>query len=90
MTSLVKPLDVLDQGEILWGEPTDTKGSEQEGDRLWIVMSRRKLNGSNTVVAVPFTRKIHKAAQYPHFCILIPPSEAIPIPGPTPSLERVA
>jgi mRNA-degrading endonuclease toxin of MazEF toxin-antitoxin module len=54
-SSLVKPLDVIDQGDMYWYEDTDAKGSEQRKDRLWVVMSRRSLNGNNTVVAVPLS-----------------------------------
>lgn len=90
MSSLVKPQDVLNQGEIYWGEDHNAKDSEQKGDRLWAVMSRKSLNGNNTVVVVPLSRKLDKASKYPGFCILLPAAEMIPIVGQTASLDRVA
>jgi len=90
MPSLVKPQDVLNQGELYWGEDHDAQGSEQKGDRLWAVMSRKSLNGNNTVVVVPLSRRLEKASKYPGFCILIPAQEMIPIVGQSASLDRVA
>lgn len=89
-SSLVKPLDVLDQGDIYWFEDAAAKGSEQSKDRLWVVMSRRALNGNNTVVAVPLSTKLEKSDKYPAFCIRIPANEQVPIIGQTPSQNRVA
>ncbi len=88
--SLVKPSDVLNQGDMYWGEDTDATGSEQSGDRIWIVMSRRALNGNNTIVVVPATTKMAKADEYPAFCIRLPAQEQIPIIGQSPSINRVA
>ena len=90
MPTLISPTDVLNQGDIFWGEASAASGSEQAGDRPWVVMSRRAINGANTVVAVPLSRRMEKASKYPHFCILIPAAEALPIPGQTASVDRVA
>ena len=77
-------------GDIYWGEDIAAKGSEQKGDRLWLVMSRLTLNGNNTVVVVPLTTKTEKAAKHPSFCIILPPGEIIPDPGNKPSVPCVA
>jgi mRNA interferase MazF len=88
--NLVKPTDVLKQGEMFWAEDVNARGSEQRGDRIWIVMSRQALNGNNTVVVVPATTKLAKADKYPAFCIRIPAEEQVPIYGQSPSIHRVA
>jgi mRNA-degrading endonuclease toxin of MazEF toxin-antitoxin module len=53
-------------------------------------MSRRALNGSNTIVAVPATTKMEKADKYPAFCIRLPAQEQMPIIGQSASRDRVA
>lgn len=90
MPNLVQPQDVLAQGDLYWGEDVNAQGSEQAKDRLWCVMSRRTLNGNNTIVAVPLSTKIDKADKYPAFCIRIPAQEQIPLIGQSPSRDRVA
>jgi mRNA interferase MazF len=90
MPSLVQPLNVLDQGELYWGEDSEAVGSEQAGDRIWAVVSRRSLNGNNTILVVPLTTKVAKADKHPAFCILIPAQEQVPIIGASPSRDRVA
>jgi mRNA interferase MazF len=90
MSNPIKPLDVLKQGDIFWGEPDDTKGSEQSGRRKWIVMSRTALNGNNTVVVVPLTTKLEKSEKHPDFCIHLPEAEMTPTIGNAPSRESVA
>ena len=81
---------VVIPGEIYWGEDTNAKGSEQKGDRLWLVMSRRVINGGNTVVVVPLTTNVDKANKYPDFCIRLPAGEIITDPGSSPSVVCVA
>jgi mRNA interferase MazF len=88
--ALVKPLDVLDPGDMYWGEDADARGSEQKDDRLWVVMSRRSLNGNNTIVVVPATTKVHHAEKHPAFCIRLPAQEQVPILGQSASRDRVA
>lgn len=49
----------IDQGDVFWVEllkPT-TQGSEQEGQRPWVVVSRGNCNRNRVVVAVPLTSK---------------------------------
>jgi mRNA interferase MazF len=86
----VQPPPVVDPGEIYWGEDPTAIGSEQKGDRLWLVMSRRTLNGNNTVVVIPLTSKTEKAVRYKAFCILLPAGEILPDPGEKPSVPSVA
>jgi mRNA interferase MazF len=90
MSNLVQPQDVLGQGDLYWGEDVSAQGSEQAKDRLWCVMSRRTLNGNNTIVAVPMTTKLEKADKHPAFCIRIPAQEQIPLIGQSASIDRVA
>lgn len=90
MANLVPPSQVLDQGDMFWAQDPNAVGSEQAKDRLWVVMSRRSLNGNNTVLVVPVTTKTEKADKYPAFCIRLPAQEQIPIPGQTASIHRVA
>lgn len=77
-------------GEIYWAEDTNAVGSEQKKDRLWVIMSRRAINGNETVVVVPLTSKVKKAVQYPGFCILIPSGEVIAEYGETAPINSVA
>jgi len=82
---------VVSPGEIYWGEDTNAKGSEQKGHRLWLVMSRRILNGNNTIVVVPLTTsRLEKATKHPDFCIRLPAGEIIVNLGASPSKDCVA
>jgi mRNA-degrading endonuclease toxin of MazEF toxin-antitoxin module len=75
-------MDVL-QGEIYWVHipSIQTQGSEQSGNRPFIVMSRTLLNRRlNTVVAVPMTTlngtlTVESLATQPPFRVMIPVSE---------------
>lgn len=82
--------DVVNPGDIYWGEDPNTKGSEQSGNRLWLIMSRRTLNGNNTVVVVPLTSKVEKSDKFPDFCIRLPAGEIITEPWASPSKDCVA
>jgi mRNA-degrading endonuclease toxin of MazEF toxin-antitoxin module len=75
---------------MFWAEDKEAVGSEQSGDRIWIVMSRKALNGNNTVMVVPATTRIAKAHKYPGFCILLPAQEQIPIIGQSSAIDRAA
>ena len=83
-------LTVVSSGEIYWGQDPNSQGSEQAGDRLWLVMSRLAINGGNTVVVVPLSTKVGKAAKHPSFCIILPAGEIIVDPGSLPSVNCVA
>jgi mRNA-degrading endonuclease toxin of MazEF toxin-antitoxin module len=77
-------------GDIYWGEDKGAVGAEQKKDRLWVIMSRRTLNGNATVVVVPLSSRVKKAAQYPGFCILLPAGEVLPDYGEGAAIDGVA
>jgi mRNA-degrading endonuclease toxin of MazEF toxin-antitoxin module len=56
-------LQGIKQGDIYWCEPDpqDTVGSEQEGDRPWLVTSIASLHRGNCVVGLPLSRHMEKA-----------------------------
>lgn len=71
------PLDpkrVVDPGEIFWVTVPPRAGSEQNGRRPCVVISRRSLNGGNTVVVVPLSTSTDRASAHR---ILLPVSEMI-------------
>jgi hypothetical protein len=53
-------------------------------------MSRRTLNGNNTIVVVLLTSRIEKAEKHTDFCIRLPAGEIIVNPGASPGKECVA
>jgi mRNA-degrading endonuclease toxin of MazEF toxin-antitoxin module len=75
------------QCETYWCEPdpADTIGSEQQGDRIWLIVSLR--SRYKVVVAVPLSRHIDKAVH--PFLITVPASEITTVDGTTP-VDRVA
>jgi mRNA-degrading endonuclease toxin of MazEF toxin-antitoxin module len=79
---------VIKQGETYWCEPDpkDTEGSEQKGDRVWLIISVSQLHRGNCVVALPFSRHIEKKAAH---LIQIPKNEITVEDGSTP-IDRVA
>jgi mRNA-degrading endonuclease toxin of MazEF toxin-antitoxin module len=78
----------INQGETYWCEPDpqDIVGSEQEGDRIWVIVSIPRLNRGNCVVGLPLSRHIEKAVAH---LIQIPKSEITMEDG-NPSIDRVA
>ena len=50
-------------GDMFWcdPDPKDTVGSEQEKDRVWVVVSEDYLHRGKCVVCVPLTTKLDKA-----------------------------
>jgi mRNA interferase MazF len=81
---------VVNPGELYWGEDPNAQGSEQKGRRLWLIISRRALNGNNTVVVVPVSTKMQKADKHPDFCILLPAGEIVVNVGQNASVDCVA
>lgn len=75
------------QGETYWCEPdpADTIGSEQHGDRIWLIVSLR--TRFKVVVAVPLSRHTDKAVH--PFLVTVPYSEITTVDGTTP-VDRVA
>lgn len=82
--------EILLPGDICWAVDPVAIGSEQQKSRPWVVMSRKAINGNNTVVAVPLTSNSAKADRYPAFCILLPAGEIIPAIGQRASIDSVA
>lgn len=75
------------QGETYWctPDPADTIGSEQQGDRIWVIVSLR--TRSKVVVALPLSRHVDKATA--PFLVTIPAGEITTVDGTTP-IDRVA
>ena len=78
----------VNTGDVYWCEPDpqDTVGSEQEKDRLWVIVSLTSLHRGNCVVGVPLTTNTSKAVAH---LIKIPASELI-LDGQTPPYDSVA
>jgi mRNA-degrading endonuclease toxin of MazEF toxin-antitoxin module len=64
----------VDPGDIFWITLPTQGGSEQSGRRPCIVMSRRSVNTGNTVVVVPMSTNMTKAAAWR---VALPPNEII-------------
>lgn len=79
---------VINQGEMYWCEPDpkDTVGSEQEGDRPWVIVSSPRFHRGNCVVGLPLSRHTDKALAH---LIAVPKSEITMVDG-NPSIDRVA
>ena len=75
-------------GDVYWCEPDpeDTVGSEQEKDRLWVIVSLTELHRGNCAVGVPLTLNIKMAVAH---LIEIPASE-LSLDGQTPPYDSVA
>jgi mRNA-degrading endonuclease toxin of MazEF toxin-antitoxin module len=78
----------VNQGDLCWCEPDpkDIVGSEQEGDRPWVIVSIPRLNRGNCVVGLPLSRHIEKA--FAHLIVI--PKEEITMEDGNPSINRVA
>ena len=65
---------IVKTGELYFCEPDpqDTVGSEQEGDRPWVIVSLTSLHRGNCAVGVPLSKRIEKARAH---LILIPKKE---------------
>lgn len=66
-------------------DPADTLGSEQHGDRIWLIVSMR--SRSRCVVALPLSRHTEKAIH--PFLITVPASQITTVDG-TAAIDRVA
>ncbi len=78
----------VQQGELYWCEPDpkDIEGSEQEGDRIWVVISIPRFNRGNCAVGLPLSRHVEKAVAH---LIKVPKNEITMEDG-NPSIDRVA
>jgi len=81
------PPQLFRQGDTYWCEPDpqDTVGSEQKGDRIWLIVSLR--SRGNGVVALPLSRHVEKATL--PFLITVPSTEITTVDGTQP-VDRVA
>lgn len=79
---------VVRQREMYWCEPDpkDTVGSEQEKDRIWVIVSVDALHRGNCVVGVPLSTRTNKAVAH---LIQIPRAELQMEPG-TQAVDCVA
>lgn len=79
---------IVKTGDLYWCEPdpADTVGSEQEKDRIWVVVSLTELHRGNCVVGVPLSTQIDKAGAH---LIKITKSE-FKMEGKTAALDSVA
>jgi mRNA-degrading endonuclease toxin of MazEF toxin-antitoxin module len=79
------------RGDLYWCDPdpklVDTLGSEQKGDRVWLIVSIEQLSRGKCVVGLPLSRHIEKSGP-PHL-ITIPASEITMIDGNL-AIDRVA
>jgi mRNA-degrading endonuclease toxin of MazEF toxin-antitoxin module len=83
------PLTVeIKQGDCYFCEPDpqDTVGSEQEGDRIWVVMSVPQLRRGKTVVCLPLSRHLDKAGAH----LIKIPLQEITVCGSDQNIDRVA
>jgi mRNA-degrading endonuclease toxin of MazEF toxin-antitoxin module len=78
----------VNQGDIYWCEPDplDLVGSEQKGDRPWVIISIARLNRGNCVVGLPISRHTEKACAH----LVMIPKQEITMEDGTPSIDRVA
>ena len=79
---------VVNQGEIFFCEPNpqDTVGSEQEGDRPWVVVSSPHCHRGNCVVGLPLSRHVEKAGTH----LIKVPLQEITMDGNDANIDRVA
>jgi mRNA-degrading endonuclease toxin of MazEF toxin-antitoxin module len=84
----ISPSTIIKQGDIFFCEPDprDTVGSEQEGDRPWVVISITARHRGNCVVALPLSRHIEKAGAH----LIKVPLQEITVEGNDPNIDRVA
>jgi mRNA-degrading endonuclease toxin of MazEF toxin-antitoxin module len=83
LTTLIK------QGELYFCEPDpqDTVGSEQEGDRPWVIVSIPELRRGRCVVGLPLSRHMEKAGAH---LIKVPLQEITMDDKDDPNIDRVA
>jgi len=82
---------IYKQGDTYWCDPDprtlDTIGSEQKGDRIWLIVSIEQLHRGKCVVALPLSRHTEKGA-VPHL-ITVPANEITMVDG-SPAINRLA
>jgi mRNA-degrading endonuclease toxin of MazEF toxin-antitoxin module len=83
----IPPTAEVKQGELYFCEPDpqDTIGSEQAGDRVWLVVSIPQLRRGNTVVCLPLSRHNKEAAH-----LIKVPFQEITVTAGDQNIDRVA
>jgi len=78
------------QGYLYWCDPDpkieDTVGSEQAGDRIWVIMSIPRCHRGKCVVALPLSRHTNKAGAH----LIMVPKPEITMEDGNPPIDRVA
>jgi mRNA-degrading endonuclease toxin of MazEF toxin-antitoxin module len=84
----ISPTTIINQGDIYFCEPDpkDSVGSEQEGNRPWVILSVPQLHRGNCVVGVPLSRHTEKAGAH----LIKVPWQEITVEGNDPNIDRVA
>ncbi len=84
----ISPTTVIKQGELYFCEPDpqDIVGSEQEGDRIWVIVSIPRLHRGKCVVGLPLSRHMEKAGAH----LIKIPLQEITVEGSDPNIDRVA
>lgn len=85
----ISPTTVINQGDLYFCEPDpgDTVGSEQEGDRPWVVISIPRFHRGNCVVGLPLSRHVEKACAH---LIKVPATEQTMDAADDTAIDRVA
>lgn len=83
-------LQAIKQGDLYWCDPdpnlVDTQGSEQQGDRIWLIVSFERCHRGNCVVGLPLSRHTEKAVAH----LTMVPAEMITMVDGNPAINRVA
>ena len=83
---------IFNQGDLYWCDPdpqlVDQVGSEQKGDRIWLIVSVPRLSRGNCIVGLPLSRHTEKGGVAPHL-IIVPDVEITMVDG-NPSITRLA
>ena len=80
----------VNQGDIYWCDPdpegTVNIGSEQVGERPWVIISHSRLHRGNCVVGMPLSRHIEKAFAH----LIVVPKNEITMEDGSLAIDRVA
>jgi mRNA-degrading endonuclease toxin of MazEF toxin-antitoxin module len=81
---------IYKQGDLWWCDPdpqrTDSVGSEQRGDRPWLIISTESLHRGDCLVGLPLSRHTDKAIAH----LTQVPADCITMVDGTASMDRVA
>lgn len=82
------PTTQYNQGHLYWCEPDpkDTEGSEQQGDRVWVIVSTPRCHRGKCVVGLPLSPHVDKAGSH----LIKVTANEITMEDGNPSIDRVA